>query len=87
MLVSLRRGYGNLVTSGGQLILLIIGFQTESAFGMFVCVALMVPLSLFAWTSAYRRVRAVADTPTSKIASAAGLARATRRPSVRVSSG
>ncbi len=71
MLVSLRRGYSDLVTSGGQLILLLIGFKTESALGMFVCVALMVPLSLFAWTSAYRRARAVADTPTSKVASAA----------------
>jgi hypothetical protein len=71
MLVSLRREYGNLVTSGGQLALLLIGAQTESAFGMFICVALMVPLSLFAWTSAYRRSRAVTDTPTSRIASAA----------------
>ena len=71
MLVSLRRGYSNLVTSGGQLILLLIGFKTESSLGMFVCVALMVPLSLFAWTSAYRRARAVDDTPTSKVASAA----------------
>ncbi|MBL8502728.1 MAG: hypothetical protein JNL78_04765 [Rhodocyclaceae bacterium] len=71
MLVSLRRGYGNLVTSGGELILLLIGLKTESALGMFVCVALMTPLSLFAWTSAYRRARAVDDTPTSKVASAA----------------
>ena len=71
MLVSLRRGYGNLVTSGGQLILLLIGFKTESSLGMFVCVALMVPLSLIAWTSAWRRARAVDDTPTSKVASAA----------------
>ncbi len=71
MLVSLRRGYSDLVTSGGQLILLLIGAKTESALGMFVCVVLMVPLSLFAWTSAYRRARAVDDTPTSKVASAA----------------
>lgn len=71
MLVSLRRGYGDLVTSGGQIILLIIGFQTESRLGMFVCVALMAPLSLIAWISAWRRARAVADTPTSRIASAA----------------
>jgi hypothetical protein len=71
MLVSLRRGYSDLVTSGGQIILLIIGFKTESSLGMFVCVTLMVPLSLIAWTSAYRRARAVADTPTSKVASAA----------------
>lgn len=71
MLVRLRQGYGNLVTSGGQLILLLIGFKTESSLGMFVCVALMVPLSLIAWTSAWRRARAVADTPTSRVASAA----------------
>jgi hypothetical protein len=71
MLVHLRRGYGNLVTSGGQLILLLLGLKTESSLGMFVCVALMAPLSLVAWTSAYRRTRAVADTPTSKVASAA----------------
>jgi hypothetical protein len=71
MLVRLRRGYGNLVTSGGQLILLFVGLKTESSLGMFVCVALMAPLSLVAWTSAYRRTRAVADTPTSRVASAA----------------
>jgi hypothetical protein len=71
MLVSLRRGYGDLVTSGGQLLLLVIGFRTESALGMFICVALIAPLSLFAWISAYHRTRAVDDTPTSKIASAA----------------
>lgn len=71
MLVRLRRGYGNLVTSGGQLVLLLIGLKTESSLGMFVCVALMAPLSLVAWTSAFRRTRAVADTPTSRIASAA----------------
>jgi hypothetical protein len=71
MLVSLRKGYGDLVTSGGQLILLLIGLKTESSLGMFVCVALMASLSLLAWTSAYRRARAVDDTPTSKVASAA----------------
>ena len=71
MLVSLRRGYSDLVTSGAQIILLFIGFQLESRLGMFVCVALMAPLSLMAWTSAWRRARAVDDTPTSRIASAA----------------
>lgn len=71
MLVSLRRGYGDLVTSGGQIILLIIGFQTESRLGMFACVALMAPLSLLAWISAWQRARAVDDTPTSRVASAA----------------
>lgn len=71
MLVRLRRGYGNLVTSGAQLVLIVIGLQTESALGMAVCVALMAPISLVAWTSAFRRARAIDDTPTSRIASAA----------------
>ena len=44
MLVRLRRGYGNLVTSGAQLVLIVIGLQTESALGMAVCVALMFVL-------------------------------------------
>lgn len=71
MLVSLRRGYSDLVTSGGQLLLLLIGLKTESSLGMFICLALMAPLSLFAWASAFRRARSIDDTPTSKIASAA----------------
>lgn len=71
MLVRLRRGYGNLVTSGAQLLLVAIGLQTESALGMTVCVGLMAPISLLAWTSAWRRARAIDDTPTSRIASAA----------------
>jgi hypothetical protein len=71
MLVRLRRGYGNLVTSGAQLVLIAIGLQTESPLGMAACVALMAPISLVAWTSAYRRARAIDDTPTSRIASAA----------------
>jgi len=71
MLVRLRRGYGNLVTSGAQLVLIVVGLQTESALGMAVCLGLMAPISLVAWTSAYRRARAIDDTPTSRIASAA----------------
>ncbi len=66
----LRRGYGQLITSGGQLILLLIGVKT-GGIGAFICVALMAAVSLVAWTSAYRRTRAVDDTPTSKITSAA----------------
>lgn len=71
MRISLRREYGRLITSGSQLLLLIIGFQSDSPLGMFICLALMAPISLLAWTSAYRRARAIDDTPTSKIASAA----------------
>ena len=71
MLVKLRRGYGQFLTSGGQLLLPIFGLQSESPVGLFISVALMVPLSLLAWMSSFRRFRAIADTPTSRIATAA----------------
>lgn len=71
MLVRLRREYGQLVTSGAQLLLLIVAAKTEEPLGWFICVALMVPISFFAWRSALARYRAIADTPTSRIASAA----------------
>lgn len=71
MIVSLRRGYGALITSGGQLLLVLIGIKLESRAGWLACLALMALVSVFAWASAYRRARMVSDTPTSKIASAA----------------
>lgn len=71
MLVSLRREYGQFITSGGQLLLLFVGAKLESRPGWLACLALMALVSVFAWTSAFRRARAVVDTPTSKIASAA----------------
>ena len=71
MLVSLRREYAQLVTSGAQLLLLFIGAQLESRNGWLFCLAAIAMFSVFAWQSALRRLRAVRDTPTSKIASAA----------------
>lgn len=71
MALSLKREYGRLLTSGSQLLLLIVGFQLESPLAMFICLLLMAAISLLAWTSAYRRARAIDDTPTSRIASAA----------------
>jgi hypothetical protein len=71
MIVSLRREYANLVTSGGQLLLLLVGFHLDSPVGWTACLALTALVSLIAWTSATRRRRAIDDTPTSKVASAA----------------
>ncbi|MBY0575317.1 MAG: E3 ubiquitin ligase family protein [Gallionellaceae bacterium] len=71
MLVALRREYALLVTSGAQLLLLFVALQLESRNSWLACLAPMALLSLFAWLSALRRLRAVRDTPTSKIASAA----------------
>ncbi|OHC63315.1 MAG: hypothetical protein A2040_18040 [Rhodocyclales bacterium GWA2_65_19] len=71
MLVRLRREYANLVTSGAQLLLLVIGFKLESREGWLGTLAAMALISFFAWLSALHRLRMVRDTPTSKVASAA----------------
>jgi hypothetical protein len=71
MLVRLRREYTQLVTSGAQLLLLLAGFKLESRNGWLICLSVMAALSVMAWLSALKRLRAVRDTPTSKIASAA----------------
>ena len=71
MLTTLRREYAHLVTSGTQLLLLLIGFKLESRTGWLGVLGTMAVVSLFAWFSALRRLRLVRDTPTSSIASAA----------------
>lgn len=71
MNVSLRREYGQFITSGAQLLLLLIGARMESRAGWLACVSLTALISLVAWLSTLRRRRAIADTPTSRIASAA----------------
>jgi hypothetical protein len=71
MLASLRRRYAMLVTSGAQLLLLIVGFQLGTRTGWLTSLGLMAAISLTTWLSALKRLRAVRDTPTSKIASAA----------------
>lgn len=71
MLVSLRREYAQLVTSGAQLLLLFAGVHLESRTGWLACLGLMAAISIPAWLSALKRLRAVRDTPTSKVASAA----------------
>lgn len=71
MIVKLRREYGQFITSGAQLALLLIGAKTQSRPGWLVCAALLAAISLLAWASTLRRRRAIANTPTSRIASAA----------------
>jgi hypothetical protein len=71
MLVSLKREYAQLVTSGGQLLLLFVGIKLESYTGWLWCLGAMALISLFAWYSALHRLRMVSGTPTSRIGSAA----------------
>ncbi len=68
---NLRKGYAQFITSGAQLLLLLIGLKSESRAGWTICLALIALISLFAWMSTLRRRRAITDTPTSRIASAA----------------
>lgn len=71
MLATLRREYAQLVTSGAQLLLIIIAAQFNTHIGWLFCLGLIAFISLFAWMSALRRLRVLRDTPTSRIASAA----------------
>src|SRR3989339_1598907 len=71
MLHKLRREYAQLVTSGAQLLLLFVGFRLNTRNGWLVSLAVMAAISIVAWLSALKRLRAVRDTPTSKVASAA----------------
>jgi hypothetical protein len=71
MLTTLRREYAHFVTSGAQLILLIMAVEMGSRTGWLYILGLMAFISLFAWISSMRRLRLIRDTPTSRIASAA----------------
>ena len=71
MLVSLRRRYAEFITSGAQFALLFIGIHLESRDGWLGCLSVMALISFIAWLSSLQRLRAIRDTPTSKVASAA----------------
>lgn len=71
MLVRLRRSYDQWLTSGGYLMALFVGAELESPLGWRISAAFIAALALVAWLAVLRRARAVADTPTSTIASAA----------------
>lgn len=71
MLVRLRRGYGQWLASGGYLALLLVGAYFDTPAGWRLIAALIAVLALAAWLTVLRRMQAVADTPTSAIASAA----------------
>ncbi len=71
MLTSLRRSYAQLITSGGQLLLLFAGFHFNTPTAWYWCLGCMAVISLFAWHSALHRVRLINGTPTSRVVSAA----------------
>jgi hypothetical protein len=69
--LDLRREYGRFITSGAQLSLIWLGSEIDHPIGWAFCAGGIAVVSLIAWTSTYRRSRAIDDTPTSKIESAA----------------
>lgn len=71
MVVQLRRQYAILITSGTQLALLALGAQIDDPVGWALVLTAIAAISFAAWIGAYRRWRAIADTPTSQVASAA----------------
>jgi len=64
-------GYGRFITSGAHLMLLAAAAHLSSRPAWILCLAAIAAISLLAWALDYRRTRAVADTPTSRVASAA----------------
>ena len=68
---SLKRQYGQFITSGAQLILIFIGLRFHNPKVWLWCLGLMALISLFACLSALYRFRTIKDTPTSRISSAA----------------
>lgn len=71
MIVRWRREVAQSGAVGIELALLGLGAYLDTQIGWLACTALMLPASLFGWVFALRHRRAIADTPTSRIASAA----------------
>jgi hypothetical protein len=67
----LRNRYANLITSCGHLLILLVALHINDPQAWVAAFALIALISFFAWASTFRRSRAIADTPTSKIGSAA----------------
>jgi len=65
-----RHDFVNSALSGGNLAFLLLGLQLHSRTGWALTLSLVGLTSLFAWLANLKRYRTVADTPTSRIASA-----------------
>jgi hypothetical protein len=68
---SLRRHYANLLTSAVHLALVVVGFRIDTPMAWTIVLSLIGTISVLAWTGNHRRYRLIADTPTSRVVSAA----------------
>lgn len=71
MWFSLKTQYANLLTSAGHLVLLLVAIRVDRPDVWIVCLVVIAIIGFFAWVSSLKRNRAIADTPTSRIGSAA----------------
>lgn len=71
MLPAIRRRLAQYLTSAGHLLLLLIAFEIHDRAAWLVSLSLIAGISAIAWLANLRRYRAIADTPTSRIGSAA----------------
>jgi len=71
MLRNLRAQYVDTLTSASHLLLLGFALHMGNRIGWVFCLSVIAIISFFAWASGLKRARAIADTPTSRIASAA----------------
>jgi hypothetical protein len=65
-----RHDFANLALGGGNLAILLLGIQFNSVSGWQITFVLVGLTSFWAWHANLKRYRTVADTPTSRIASA-----------------
>src|SRR3989339_2167995 len=65
-----QHDFANLTLGGGNLLILLLGLKLQSLAGWQISFALVGLTSLWAWHANLKRYRTVADTPTSRIASA-----------------
>lgn len=65
-----RHDYANLFLTGGNLVILLLGFKIGTPAGWAISFWLVGLTSAWAWFANLKRYRTVADTPTSRIASA-----------------
>jgi hypothetical protein len=65
-----RHDYANFALGGGNLLILLLGLKLQSRIGWQISFALVGLTSFWAWYANLKRYRTVADTPTSRIASA-----------------
>lgn len=71
MVPDLRRGLAQYLTSAGHLLLLAIAWQFQERSVWLICLGLVAGISASAWLANLRRYRAISDTATARISSAA----------------